>query len=113
MGSRSNKGLSAYIFKNNEIGTSSNNGISSNYTKVIIVSDFFEIDEVSEVDEESPAVVIIERKSEPFNDVIAVPRKLLAEKQHYMFGGSFIYTSDFRFTKISKQPIKLFDRIEG
>lgn len=113
MSSRASKGLSVSIFKNAELGMSSNGGMSSICHSCTIVSDDFEIVELFEATVESPAVVIMRRDSNPFKDVIAVPRSILESGEHYMFGGSFIYTSDSRFSEISKQPIKLFDRVEN
>ena len=109
----SNKGLSIGIYESKEIGNCSNKGISSYCDSVTIVSDDFNIPEIFEVCEERPAVVIVDRRGQnPYNDIIAVPRAYLETKKHYMFGGSFIYSSDSRFAEISNQPIKLFDRVE-
>jgi len=113
MSSQSNKGLSVSLYKNAEFGECSNGGISSTCNSCIIVSDDFDIVELFEATEESPAVVIVKREGRPFQDIIAVPRDIFESKKHYMFGGSFIYSSDSRFNDISKQPIKLFDRVEG
>jgi len=107
------KGLSVSIYENKEHGNSSNHGISKYCDSVIITSEDFEIDEVFEVTENSPEVVIIKREGRMYQDVIAVPRVVLESGKHYMFGGSFIYSSDSRFNAISKLPIKLFDRVEG
>jgi hypothetical protein len=49
----------------------------------------------------------------PFDTLRLVPSKLKAEKKWYMNGGNFGYTSDSRFSKISKQPIAIFDRVES
>ena len=107
------KGLITEIFENKAHGNCSNHGLSSKVDKVVITSEDFEIDEVFEVTEDMPEVVIIKRERNSFKDVIAVPRELLESGKHYMFGGSFIYTSDSRFAEISSSPIKLFDRVEG
>jgi len=113
-GSRNSKGLNVGILESKEIGNCSNNGVSARCKSVVIVSDDFKINEIFEANESSPAVVIIRRDRNPFNDIIAVPRELLANKRHYMFGGCFIYSSDSRFSSINNgAPIKLFDRVES
>ena len=107
------RGLSVSIYTNKEHGTCSNNGISNRFDSVIITSNDYKIEEVFEVTENVPEVVIIKREHRMFKDIIAVPREVLESGKHYMFGGSFIYTSDSRFAEISSSPIKLFDRVEG
>lgn len=107
------KGLSVGIYRSLEIGNCSNKGLSSYCNHVTIVSNDFVIDEVFEVSDTSPAVVIVDRrKINPYNDIIAIPRGFFMTKKHSMFGGCFIYSSDSRFNEISNQPIKLFDRVE-
>ena len=107
------KGLIAEIFENKAHGNCSNHGLSSKVSQVVITSEDFDIDELFEATEDMPEVVIIKRERNPFKDIIAVPREVLESGKHYMFGGSFIYTSDSRFGEISSSPIKLFDRVEG
>jgi hypothetical protein len=107
------KGLSVSIYENKEYGSSSNNGISKHCKSCIITSKDFVISELFKATEDSPEVVIIKRDGRMYQDVIAVPRAVLESGKHYMFGGSFIYSSDSRFNAISKLPIKLFDRVEG
>lgn len=48
----------------------------------------------------------------PFETLRLVPSKLKAEKKWYMSGGNFGYCNDSRFSDISDQPIKIFDRVE-
>jgi len=111
-GSESTKGLSVSILENKELGNCSNNGLSSRCKSVIIVSDHFKIDEVFDVTDEQPSVVIIARPR--FDDVIAVPKSILDNKENYMFGGCFLYSSDSRFSELNNgSPIKLFDRVEN
>jgi len=107
------KGLSVSIYENKEHGNCSNHGISKHCNSAIITSGDFEIPALFETTEDSPEVVIIKREGRMYQDVIAVPREVLESGKHYMFGGSFIYSSDSRFNAISKLPIKLFDRVEG
>ena len=109
------EGFPVSIYVNALFGECSNKGVSSRCKEVIIV-DGINIDllELSthqiKVSDKSPAVVIINKGS---YGLIAVPLELINDKKQYQFGGSFIYSSDSRFTRaVSNAPIKLFDRVE-
>lgn len=56
--------------------------------------------------EDAPAVRIVQRNIAGKPYIHAEPM----EKGNYAFGGSFIYSSDSRFSAISSYPIPLHDR---
>lgn len=99
------KGLSANIYKSTT--TSSNGGISSFCDSVVLIGEG--LPEIFSAKDNSPLVTVIYR--ERHNDYIAVPTSFINEGvTGYMFGGSFVYSSDSRFK--FGAPIKLFDRLE-
>ena len=108
------KGITVSIYTNKAYGTCSNGGVSSTHDSLTITSIKgvynLSVPEIFAPTEKSPETVLIQRPR--FNDIIAVPLDILNSGKHYMFGGSFLYSSDSRFIKISKTPIKLFDRVE-
>jgi len=99
-------GLHCEIFKPS-FGDCSNNGLSSKAESVTLV----EADGPFEADEKHPAVKLVTRHlsgrdythAEP---VVEVP----SDKCGYMFGGTYISTSDSRFP--ADYPIPLHDRTE-
>ena len=101
------KRLLAYVFRWN-LGDCTASGISEKHDKLIIVGEG--IDEVFEVDENTPAVELV--KAEQGGKCLHV--KPLDETRWTMFGGNFIYSSDSRFASLNNgNPIKIFDRIEN
>lgn len=108
------KGFIASILEDKRIGNCSNNGISAYSKEVTIVSDdpALQIFETTARDELTrPLVVIVKRiiggkpyiHAQPIDDPKGVG---------WMAGGSFIYSYDSRFGKLSEYPIPLHDRQE-
>lgn len=105
------KAISLNIYKS-RFGDSSNGGISSRYSEVLIECE----DGYIEVDENNP----------PENFCVVVKRHLFGETfMHiepyketdkgcvgWMAGGCFCSTPDSRFSRISRYPLSLHDRQE-
>jgi hypothetical protein len=96
----------------------SNGGISSRYKKVILTgSGIPEIftpnincpEVVLQIDEGQTGHELVCRQDGEKGRMKALP--VDHENKGYMFGGSFVYSSDSRFPACS--PIPLFDRFEG
>jgi len=110
------RGLRLDIFKSN--GQSfSNGGVSSKVNSVTLVGPG--VPEISLASDESPAVVF---QDGPYDTMRVVPLDLVEQKKWTMFGGTFVYTSDSRFTEAVRKffevedasvALKLFDRVEG
>ena len=98
------KGLTADIYRSKYSKCKLNK--LNNFEHVTIVDD--EIDEIFAPSESAPEVRLIKRNINGNTYIHAIP----AEKGCYMFGGSFIYTSDSRVRSINKYPIPLHDREE-
>jgi hypothetical protein len=102
------KGLLCFIYKH-ENNDSSNGGISSKTECVVLCKD--NTTEIFEVDDNRPGVKIVKQHlfgkdyyhAEP---IVPVPEGHIG----YMFGGTFIYTSDSRFP--FNYPLPLHDRSE-
>ena len=94
----------ANIYKDHH-GDCSNNGISSRHDCVMVISK--ENEDTREWTGENVCVV---REKNVFGTrhVYLVPYKL--RKQHTMFGGCFVYSSDSRFPE--NRPLPLHDRME-
>lgn len=101
------KAISCYIFKSGN-GDCSNNGISARYTEVLVEHPRGYV----EFDENNPPenLVVIDKKNFSFGSYINA--KPVCIKGHSMMGGTFIYSSDARFTDFSDYPIPLHDRVE-
>ena len=102
--------LPVEVYKCN-LGDCSNGGLSSKVNEVYIpcASGFLN------VEEDDPKLVRIVTKDLGFSKhTHAEP---VAEKPKgtvgYMFGGTFIYSSDSRFRDIAQYPIPLHDRVEA
>ena len=108
-------GLRVSVYRNAEFGSCSNGGLSSRHNKLTAIGP-----EVAgcpfEPSDDAPAIKFNRR--ERIGDIIAAPENAEIYStgnghvvlNGYMFGGSFVYTSDSRFP--SNAPIKLFDRYE-
>jgi hypothetical protein len=111
------KGLICSIFESKAHGNCSNSGVSSRFKSVTLCPDYdancgFGIPEVFVADTDAPAVVLRAfRVSEDYEYIYAVPVELVEKGDGgWMFGGSFIFTSDSRFP--ARHPIPLHDRVE-
>jgi len=111
------KGLVCSVYESKRHGNCSANGISSRVDSVILCPDpdsanDWGIPKIFDVSDDCPAVVLRTiRVSEDREHVYAVPVELLEQGTGaWMFGGSFIYTSDSRFPL--PHPIPLHDRVE-
>jgi hypothetical protein len=105
------KGLIAGIYEGKRNGNCSNGGISERHKAVVVVDE--KLPEIFSASSDHPAVKIVRRVigGEPYihaEPIDPVPDGMIG----YMFGGSFIYTSDSRFGELSKYPIPLHDRWE-
>lgn len=104
------KALPIYVYSNKSFGGSSNGGITEKFDNLLLIHKEGFID----IDENNP----------PENLVKVVTRQLHdGEYKHiepykkatgigYMSGGSLAYTSDSRFSQISKYPLSIHDRQE-
>lgn len=111
------KGLHCSIFESKGHGNCSANGISARAKYVTLCPDYNAgfgcgIPELFNADLNAPAVVLRSiRVSEDYEHIYAVPVELVEHGSGgWMFGGTFIYTSDSRFP--ARHPIPLHDRIE-
>ena len=100
------KGLSVNIYKCSH-GSCSNGGISEKCKSVILVGEGTEVFEASA---EQPAVKLVRRILCGKEYIHAEPVEA-PEGIGWMFGGTFIHTSDSRFPH--KYPIALHDRQES
>ena len=104
------RALPINVYKNENSGDCSNNGISSRYSRVLLVC------------EDGP--IYVDTNNPPKNLVKLVKRTIFgieymhlepcecAEGNGYMFGGCYCSSSDYRFKRISDYPLPLHDRQE-
>lgn len=97
------KGLIADIYRGNY---NSAQNVLNNKKTVVVIDD--QIDEIFSPSEDHPAVRLVRRNIYGKPYIHAEP----IEHGCYMFGGSFIYTSDSRMREINAYPIPLHDRVE-
>ena len=113
-------GLTANIFRS-KMGDCSNGGPSCRYDSVLVVDD--EVPGPAELDVERQfPVKLIRREIRGEEYIHAVPLlcdewPISAEGRaraggSFMFGGTFIYTSDSRLRDVCSYPIPLHDRVE-
>jgi hypothetical protein len=102
------KALPIYVYRNASIGDCTNNGISSNFDKLLLVHEegFIPVDE----DTENLVKVVTRNLYDGVYKHIEPYKK--ATKVGYMMGGNYASTSDSRFSKISKYPLAIHDRQE-
>ena len=104
------KGLICSILQSKGCGNCSNNGISSKHKAVVLVGD--DIPEVFDEIPEIPAVRIDVKRANGEARVRAIPIDGKdPQKVGWMFGGTFVWTSDSRFP--ANYPIPLHDRQEA
>jgi hypothetical protein len=59
-----------------------------------------------------PEIIIETRKLSHGDYLTAYPIEKKTDGNWYMFGGSFVYCSDSRFSSIFRYPVPLHDRVE-
>ncbi|GGI02325.1 hypothetical protein ACFFGR_00585 [Arthrobacter liuii] len=108
------KGITALIYRDDLGADFSNRGISAKVMEVTVIGDG--IDPVFAATDERPAVRLVRNKHFKDETVIhAEPVTPAGEpKPWYMFGGTFIYSSDARFRRAAGHygAVPLHDRRE-
>lgn len=105
------KALPIYVYSNDSFKNCSNGGISEKFSTLLLICEegFLNIDE-SNLPENLVKVVTRNfpdgeyKHIEPYNRPTEVG---------YMSGGSYAYSTDSRFSKISKYPLAIHDRQES
>ena len=100
------KGMLVTVYRSAEFGDTSNGGISARFARVILIGPGFP--ELFEPTDDAPALYLEERCGRS----IAVPGERPAGVNGPMFGGSFVWSSDARFRRVSESPIPVHDRFE-
>lgn len=106
------KAISLYVYKHDAFHTCANGGITERHDTVLILHPQGTI----EVDMDNPPENLVKVVSRTLHDgeykhlepYAPVPQGRIG----YMSGGSFAHTSDARFTRISKYPLRIHDRTE-
>lgn len=105
-------GIIANIYRSDRLGDCSNGGISERVSEVTVI----DIDGPAEPTPERPAVRLVRRKFAGREYIHAEPVEPVAEGHiGYMAGGTFIHSSDSRFSKAvggGGMPVSLHDRTE-
>lgn len=99
------KGMLVFVLRAPGLGDCTNGGISSKFEKFVIVGEG--IPEIFEPNQDSPGLELVKRN---INGNEYLSCKPLGEKDHTMFGGNYITSSDSRMP--SKYPIPIHDRKE-
>lgn len=101
------KGLGVYVYRDSDrISDCTNNGISSKYTRLILVGE--DIPKISTPETESEIVILKTMQIGDREYKYCVP---YAHQKGTMFGGNFISTCDSRFP--NDYPIAIHDRLEN
>jgi len=101
------KGMIVEVYKTGRLGDCTNGGISSKFDTLTLVGEG--VPEIFEPSDNAPIVYL----KDHMGAYIAVPQETFDGKQHSMFGGSFLWTSDSRFRQnISEAPLRIHDRVE-
>jgi hypothetical protein len=103
------KGLIVEIYRNG-FGDCSNKGLSSRVTKCLLVG--AGVPEIFSSSAYCPPVQIVKRELSHGDYLTAYPVKEDGTLDKGMDGGTFVYSSDSRFRKISVYPVPLHDRFE-
>ena len=105
------RALPVYIYKS-ELGDCSNNGISSKYTKILLIHPEGYV-QVDENDPPENLCKLVERKL--FGDEVYKHIEPVAEAKGvgWMASGALVYSSDSRFGELSDYPLVLHDRDES
>lgn len=101
------KGLIVRVYKT-DLGDATNGGPSSKFSSFTLIDPM--IEGPFEPSDNIPELVLVRRQLGGSEYIHAVPASLAGKQT--MFGGNFIYTSDSRFSVVSKYPIPVHDRIE-
>lgn len=102
------KGLSISVYKNMEIPADcTNNGISAQFDRLILVGPG--IDEVFEIDDTTPGVMI-EHRTKDYKCLRQYMPGIRYKQSGPMMGGNFASTSDSRFP--NNYPLPIHDRYE-
>lgn len=104
------KALPVYVYKS-PLGDSSNGGLSSRYTRLLLVCD----DGFVDVDENNPPENLVKMVTRDlgFDVYTHVEPWSKPVGAGWMNGGAIVHTSDSRFSRMSKYPLCLHDRQES
>jgi hypothetical protein len=110
------------VYRNAEIGDSTNGGISSKVNKLILIGNDVSMERVENFcklyNYDINACVVVEDRKLSSGYLNLVPITLLNSKQWTMFGGNYACTSDSRFKNFVKNhqgsnPLAIHDRVEN
>jgi hypothetical protein len=105
------KGYRVNIYKSDDY-TSPQNIVSNKFKNIVLVTDGIKGDSFSVMSNE-PYIKLVKRNLFGKEFLSAEPVNFGVDKNHKMFGGSFVWSSDSRFREnISERPIPLHDRVE-
>lgn len=107
---QSQKALLCFVYRYGTQDTTAN-GLSSKKDQLMLVDPEGEYTKNApfNVDDEEDYLVLMRKSFRGKPYMYAVPKSILDEGVHSMFGGNFIYSSDSRFPE---HPIKIHDRVE-
>ncbi len=99
------KGMLVFVYRS-PLGDCTANGITSKVTQIVMVGKG--LPEIFEVEEGEPYLKLTNYNDSFRAEVVSEETK----GKHSMFGGNFVYTSDSRFSAITKYPVPVHDRFE-
>ena len=103
------KALRISILEDKRIGNCSNHGISERFDEILLICDEGYVDVKG--DEENLCKVV--RRNLFGREYLHVEPVKAPTGVGYMAGGTFVYSSDARFNRISEYPLSLHDRCES
>lgn len=103
------KALRIDILESKSIGNCSNNGISARFNDILLLCDEGYID----VKGDEPNLCKVVKRNILGNEYMHVEPVANPNGIGWMAGGTFVYSSDSRFNKISNYPLALHDRCES
>lgn len=103
------KALRISILEDKVIGNCSNHGISERFNEILLICDEGYVDVKG--DEENLCKVV--RRNLFGREYLHVEPVKAPTGVGYMSGGTFVYSSDARFNRISEYPLSLHDRCES
>ena len=104
------KGLLVFILRDSDGRDCTNGGISSKFTKAILIGD--NVPEIFESSEDAPALQLVRRDLPNGEYLHAEPVNQPTDCAGPMAGGNFIYSCDSRFRAINPYPLPIHDRFE-